>query len=884
MTLFRILMSRCAALFRRRALDEDLEDVLHSHLDFAITENIERGMSATEARQTALREFGGVTQIGEHYRMQRGLPFFAVLAQDLRFALRQLHKAPGFTWTAILTLALGIGATAAMFSVIDAVVLRPLPYKDAERIVMVKTHSASNFWQWSSWPGYLDMRRLNTSFEALAGYVDFWGMTLRVGDRAQYLNVTQGSDNFFDVFGVKPMLGRTYLPGEDQPGRNNVLVLSYEVWRQQFHGDRNVVGKTVNLDGSPYVVIGVMPAGFRFPFGKPNLIYIPMHVRPSWVHSYGDHWVETVGHLKHGVSLQSAQAEMAHVMLEIGRQNPETDKGRTAQLTPIAAASHEEKELPEIVVMFGAVLAVLLIACANVTGLQLARGIAREREMALRVAIGAQRSRLVRQLLVENALLGALGAASGLLLATALLSVMKVFLAHAFLRGANIQLNVAVIMVTLAAGVLSSMGAGLIPAWRATHSDPNQALKSGVATGITQRQTRLRAGFVVTQIALSLVLVVFSGLLLVTLRRMLAIDFGFNAKNLLMLGVNIPSGDYKGRNYVKEFMLPFEQRVDAIPGVIAAGFIDQPPVLGFGSGGSRVLVGHAPDPPGHERDSETRGVTPGYYAALGLPIVRGRPFGAQDTPTSQNVVIVNQAWVKEFLTSTEDPVAQAFVGIHNNTAIVGVAHDARQSLADPARPEIDYPFSEMTLWEQQDIGSLSVCLFVRTAVPPLSIVPQLRAVLHEVAPAIAFPTPETMDGLLEDALMTNRMESWLFGSFAGIAVLLAAIGIYGLLMQEVSSRTRDIGVRMALGATPAIIARTMLLRISILLGTGLAAGLVLTLLLRRAAESVVAMQYGRDGVIIAGLMLLLTAIGLAAGIAPTYRAASVDPVRTLRTE
>ena len=883
MALFRILMSRCAALFRRRALDEDLEDELHSHLDFAITENIERGMSATEARQAALREFGGVTQIGEHYRMQRGLPFFAVLAQDLRFALRQLHKAPGFTWTAILTLALGIGATAAMFSVIDAVVLRPLPYKDAERIVMVKTHSASNFWQWSSWPGYLDMRRLNTSFEALAGYVDFWGMTLRVGDRAQYLNVTQGSDNFFDVFGVKPMLGRTYLPGEDQPGRNNVLVLSYEVWRQQFHGDRNVVGKTVNLDGSPYVVIGVMPAGFRFPFGKPNLIYIPMHVRPSWVHSYGDHWVETVGRLKHGVSLQSAQAEMAHVMLEIGRQNPETDQGRTAQLTPIAAASHEEKELPEIAVLLAAVLAVLLIECANVTGLQLARGVAREREMALRVAIGAQRNRLVRQLLVENALLGALGAASGLLLAAGLLSAMKVFLAHAFLRGANIQLNIAVIGVTLAAGVLSSMAAGLIPAWRATRSDPNQALKSGIATGTTQRQNRLRASFVITQIALSLVLVVFAALLMMTLRRMLQIDFGFSAKNLLMLGLNIPSGDYKGRDYVKEFMLPFERRVDAIPGVTAAGFIDQPPVLGFGSSTSQTLVGHAADPPGRERAAETRAVTPGYYAALGLPIVHGRDFGPQDTPESQPVKIVNQAWVKEFLTSKEDPVAQVFVG-KPNKAIIGVVQDARQSLLEPARPEIDNAFSQFSMQEQQNAGSFGICLFVRTAMPPMSIVPQLRATLHEMGPTIAFQTPETVDELLEDALVTNRMESWLFGIFAGISLLLAAIGIYGLLMQEVSSRTRDIGVRMALGATPTIIARTILLRIAALLGTGLTAGLLLTLLFSRAAQTVLAVQYGRDSIMIAGLVLLLAAVGFAAGIVPTYRAASIDPMRTLRTE
>jgi putative ABC transport system permease protein len=868
---------------RRTRNDADLREQMEFHLQEQVEENIARGMSAEEARRQAYLRLGNRQRVHEAVWEAGGLKWLEDLWRDVCYAMRTFGRAPGFAVVAIAVMALGIGATAAMFSVIDAVVLRPLPYNDADRIAMVKTHSASSFWQWASWPGYQDMRRQSTSFDALAGYEDFWGMTLRTGDRAQYLNVTQGSDNFFDVFGVKPLLGRTYLPGEDQPGRNNVLVLGYEVWRQWFHGDRKIVGKTVDLDGNPYVVIGVMPAGFRFPLGKPNLIYIPMHVRPLWAHSYRDHWVQTVGRLKRGVSLESAQAEMAHVMLEIGEQNPESDKGRSAQVIPITAASHEENELPEIAVMLGAVLAVLLIACANVTGLQLSRGIAREREMALRVAIGGQRSRLVRQLLVENALLGALGAIAGLLIAAGLLSAMKVFLAHAFLRGANTQLNVAVIAVALAAGVLSSMAAGLIPAWRATRSDPNQALKSGVATGTTQRQTRLRAGFVVTQIGLSLVLVVFSGLLLLTLRRMLQIDFGFNPKNLLMLGINIPTGDYKGRNYVKEFMLPFEQRVDGIPGVIAAGFIDQPPVLGFGSGTSQVLVGHAPDPPGHERTAETRGVTAGYYAALGLHIVRGRNFGPEDTPESQPVKIVNQAWVKEFLTSKENPVGQVFVG-KPNKRIIGVVQDARQSLLDPVRPEIDNAFSQFSVEEQQNAGSFGICLFVRTAVPPMSIVPQLRAALHAMAPSIAFQAPATMDDLVDDALVTNRMESWLFGIFAGIAVLLAAIGIYGLLMQEVSSRTRDIGVRMALGATPAIIARTVLQRIAMLLGAGLTAGVLLILLLRRAAESVIAVQYGRDGLVMAGLVLLLAAVGFVAGILPAYRAASVDPMQALRTE
>jgi putative ABC transport system permease protein len=873
-------------LLKKPHAEAQLDDEVRAYVDMVTDEKIAAGVSPAEARRSTLAELGGVEQVKQAVREERSGAGIELLWQDLRYGLRQLRKSRGFSFAAVLTLALGIGTTAAMFSVLDAVVLRPLPYNDIGRIVDVRAHSASTFWQMCSWPGYLEMRRQIATFQDLAGYAPYWGMTLRAGDQAQYVHVTQGTDNFFHVFGVNPMLGRTFLPGEDTPGKNNIVVLSYEIWRRSFNGNRNVIGTTAHLDGESYQVVGVMPAGFRFPLGEPNVVYIPVHVRPSWVDGWRDHWLLTIGLVKPGVALQTAAADMSRVMANIGNQQPDSDKGRTVQLMPITSALRGENELPEIWVMLGAVLAVLLTACVNVAGLLMVRGLAREREMALRIAIGAARLRIVRQLLVENALLGTMGGAIGLLFAMGLLAAMKVFLAQAFMRGGNVRLNLPVALVALGVGVISSIGAGLLPALRASKSDPNRALKSGISAGTSRSQYRLRAGFVITQVALSLVLVVFSGMLLLTLRRMLRTDLGFDTRNLMMLGINIPSGDYSERGYVQSFMAPMAEQVVAIPGVVAAGFSDQPPALGYGSGGTMQLVGQPPDPPDRERVSETRTVTPGYYAAIGLPLVQGRRFSSRDTPASQPAVIVNEAWVKEFLTNYQDPVGQAFrqPGGKPNISIVGVVANARQNLADPARPEIDFPFSNLSLQQQKDTGSLSVCLFVRTAVPPSTIVAQLRKTLHDVAPAVAFQTPSTMDDLLEDVLVNNRMESWLFGIFASIAVLLAAVGIQGLLTQEVTSQTRDIGVRMALGASRVAIAQMILKRISLLLTVGLGAGMGIILLLHRVVASVVALQFGRDGLIVAGLALLLGAIGLVAAVPPARRAASIDPMQTLRME
>ncbi len=812
------------------------------------------------------------------------------LWKDLRYAVRRLRKSPGFAVTAVLTLALGIGAAAAMFSVFDVVMLQPLPYKNVDRIVSVSTTAAANYSQPESWPEYQDMRRLNSTFSVLAGETyQGGGVTLTQGSQATFLHRVQGTDNFFDLYGVKPLLGRTYLPGEDRNGRNDVAVLSYSVWQQYFGGNRSIVGQTIHLDGSPYTVIGVMPPGFRVAFDTPNVIYTPLHMSPDQIRSRGSHWMPVFGRMKPGVSYAQAQADMNHVLNEMGKQFPDEDKGKTAKVFPIIDFLHQDRngnnDRPVVWLLLTAVFAVLLIACTNVAGLLLARGLLHEREMAVRTALGAGRMRLATQTLTESILLGLGGGIAGIILAMLLLAAVKQFLEKAFTLGGDARLNVPVLIATLILSLLASVTAGLIPAWRAARMDPNHALKAGGNAGTTRHQHRLRAGFVVVQVALSLMLLVCSGLLLLGLRGLLRTDLGFNPKNLLTLEVDIPSGDYKNRDFGQALIQPLEARVQAIPGVTAVGSNDLMPIAQWGSNSDLALVGKPVDSIDKQRLTEIRFVTPGYFAAMQLPLLKGREFTAQNTTNSQPVAIVNNAWVKEFLDKEEDPLAQAFAGDSPSDpqiAIVGVARSGRQDIAQPPMPEADFPLTQMPQSWQAFVPGFY--LFIRTSVPPAGITAQLRRALHDVAPTVAFRTPETMESVLDDALVTNRMLSWLFGLFASIALLLTAIGIYGLLSQEVAGRTRDIGIRMALGATRAGVVRLVLLRTALLLGVGTAIGLAGILLARQLLTAVLTIQLARDGWAITATVLTLTFVGLIASLAPTRRAASVDPIQALRSE
>lgn len=800
--------------------------------------------------------------------------------QDLRYALRQLKKTPGFGAAVIATLALSIGITAAVFSVLYAMLIRPLPYQDADRIVALETRSPEGYTQPASYPEYLDWRRMNHGFSALAGYSGYGSVNFEGPTGPIALHVVKGTDNFFDVFGVSPILGRTFAAGEDEDGKNNVVVLSYETWQQLFGGRNDVIGEKVKLDGNAYVVIGVMPAGFRFPINKVNTVYTPLHMPKQQREGRGSHWMQTVGRLKAGVPLSQAQADLSSVFDDLERQYPDS-KGRKVKLialdTFILGKSDSSLKL-----LLYAVIALLMLGCVNVAGLMLARGVRREREMALRSAVGAARARIIRQILTEALLFAVCGALGGVVLGAGLLRVIRLLLISALSRGAEVTLNVPVLLAALFAAVLVTILAALIPALRLSGTAPSMTLRAGGSAGTTRGQHRLRAAFVVTQVALALALLVVSGLLMHMLGGLKNTELGFSPDNILTAEIDLSPGRYEGRDVMADFYNPLLDKIRAIPGVDAAGIIQVLPIQNWGWNSEIHVAGTPPAPANAVTLAEDRIITPGYYDVFKDRLVRGRLLDPTiDTRGSKPVIVVNEAFVKKFIPAGRDPIGMQID--NDKSQIVGVVKNIRQNIYEPPLAEMDYMAAQVpTGWEQLMLNNMT--LVVRTSVAPESIGPSLRKVFHDVDPTLPFRTPETMQSVIADTLIFERLENWLFGTFAALAVLLAIVGLYGLISHEVELSTRDIGVRMALGASRGRILSGIYRRVGWMLGGGVVIGLLLTTFAQKYISSVVAMHMDKDAGRILGLALALIGAGLVAAFFPARRASSVEPVVALRDE
>jgi putative ABC transport system permease protein len=811
-----------------------------------------------------------------------------MLIQDLRYALRQLRHAPGFACTVALTLALSVGVATAVFCVIDTVILRPLPFVHPERIVSIQSISRSGYTQPASWPSFRDERAQAHAFSALAGYNDFFKATVETpASGPVLLDTVHSSDNFFQVFGVQPLLGRTYLPGEEQDGKNQVVVLSYEAWQTYFGGDRNVLNRTVKMDGVAYTIIGVMPAGFRYPLSMRNVIYTPRLIDKPWMQNRGTHWMRTVARIKDGVTLEQAQADLQHVFADLARAYPNTDAGRTVHLQPLAQAVVGESRGP-LWTLLGAVLAVLAIGCVNIAGLLLARGVKREREMAMRTAIGAGRARLISQVLTEGVVVALLGAAGAVLMATGMLDLMRLFLIKALARGADIHMNWTVLGVGIALAVAVSLAASLYPALRLSGLDPNRVLKSGGNTGMDRGQHHLRSGFVITQVALTLLLLVVSSLLIRVVTRYRHADLGFDPNHIMAASINLTPSRYEGRDAIADFFDPLAERVRQIPGVRAVGMISILPIENWGSNSDIHIAGQPPNPPQQEMLAEQRLVSTGYFDVFGIPLHRGRMLSPSlDPPGNPSVaVVVNDAFVKKFIPPGLDPTAQRVDGSDKQeewTRIVGVAGNIRQNIYEPPLAEMDYLINSEPVKDRADkLNGMELVL--RFDGDPGPIIPALRSAIHEVDPTVPFKSATTMSDVVSETLVFERMESWLFGIFAGLALLLALVGLYGLVSHEVEQSRRDIGVRMALGASRQRILGIVMRRVAWLLAAGTAAGVILTFFTQKIIEIVIHFEARQEAGGLTIIALLLVAVGLLAALIPAARAASTEPMQALRTD
>ena len=891
MSIFR----RITNLFSRSKVDREIKRELSAHIELRVEDNIARGMSARAARRDALVRFGNPVVVRERTVAADAALLLESIYADVRFALRQLAKSPGFAIVAVLALSMGIGAASAIFSVVDAVMLRPLPFDHQERLVLPFMKSRHGGSTPSSVPTYLEERAQLKTFAAMAGYSTLDRINLEGPAGTVSLPAVKTTDNFFDVFGVVPMLGRGFLPGEDIPGKDFVAVLSYEVWQAQFGGRKDVVGQSVRLDGNPYTIVGVMPVGFRYPMYIKEGIYTPLHTPASWRTARGFHWMRTVGRMKEGVTLEQAQADISRVMANLGQAYPEQEEGHTAQLIPLAeevngfGADQNKRMEGPIRTLVLAVMALLGIACVNVAGLLLARGVKREREMALRAAVGANRRRLIGQLLNESLVLAGAGLAGGLLLSWGLLKAMNVFLVEAMARGADVQLNWKVVAMAAGAALLTSVVASLAPALRLSSADPNAALRAGATGAGTGRgQHRLRSGFVVAQVALSLVLLMVSGLLLKHLQGLLKTDLGFDAKHTMATQIALSRGRYEGRDPLPTFYQPLLERVSRLAGVKAAGLIDMIPVAEWGSGYEVHITGQAPYPKNAAMGAETRLVSQGYFNAMGIQLHRGRLLTPSlDRPeNASSKMVVNEAFRRKFFASGGDPVGAHIDDadkLEGKSEIVGVATDIRQDLQSTPMPEMDWLIDAIQPKDRFD-QLRNMMLIVRFDGDAKALTAMLGDTIRRVDPSVPFRVAVTMEEVVSEQLTMERMEGWLFGIFAGFALLLAVIGLYGLVSHEVELRAREIGIRMALGSTRGTMMVQVLRRVALLIVSGTATGWVLALAASKVLASVVEIHAAQDIGLLAGVSVGMAVVGMLTSIGPAKGAASIEPMQALRSE
>ena len=876
------IQALCRNLFRRRKVEQELSDELAQAFEFLVESKIRDGTSRSEARRLAAIELGGVEQLKEEIREFRAGHSLEALFRDVRFGLRMLLKTPGFTVVALATLALGIGANTAIFSLVNGVLLRPLPFPDAERIIYIEgknpaagiTESNISFLDFTDWSQQTDL------FASTAAY---WTGNAQFGadgaepERVPRAGVTTG---FFSVLGVHPVLGRTFVSQDDKGWPQTVAIISHGLWKRRFGSDPAIVGKQVQMSARPLTIIGVMPPGFEYP--EQTQVWVPTAVNLRDEPRDNRVW-SAIARLNTGIDLKQAQTRLSAINAQLAKQFHETNKGWDVFISTLQERLVREVK-PSLLALLGAVGFVLLIACANVANLLLARSAARQKEMAIRAAMGASRSRVLRQMLTESILLSAIGGVAGLFLSIWLTDVLMSMLPEGAPRIEQIGIDYRVLTFALGVSALTGILFGIVPALQASKLDVTSALKEGGRSGEGHRRTSARSLLLIGEVALSLMLLVGAGLLIKSFLRLQEVRPGFNAHNVLIANLALQGPKYKDDQPCVEFFRQLIERLEAVPGVQAAGGSVNLPLNASGYAIGRGFIPEGrPLTVDEAKDAMFSTITGDYFRALQIPLLSGRTFEPRDNAEGPKVVIINETTAKRHFGSPTAAIGKrlsiwaGFRG-HDEKAlheIVGVVGDTKTgSLTGEGGMQIYVPHAQDSQWNFMG-------LVIRTAGDPAAFAATLR---HEVQ-ALDKDQPvynvRTMDDVVINSLGTRRVSMQLFAVFACAALLLAAIGIYGVMAYSVTQRTQEIGIRMALGAQKSDILRLVVRQGMTVTLIGVIAGLAGAFALTRVIANLLFGVGASDPVTFVAIPLLLIFVSLIACYLPARRAARLNPTAAL---
>jgi putative ABC transport system permease protein len=801
------------------------------------------------------------------------------LLNDTRYAIRTMLKSPSFTAVSVIALALGIGANTAIFSVVNAVLLRPLPYKDPDRLVHVHRMQPPIQRGPISRPDYFEWETQQEVFQGLAAF--FWRTYNLTGvDQAEKLAGARVTGSFFSLFGMSPASGRFFDSSDDQPGAPRIAVIGYGLWQRRFGGSPDLAGKTIALNGEIYTVVGIAPAAFQFPRGAdvwtPDLLSEEKTKR-------GSNYLKIIARLKDGVTRSQAQAQMNQIAAALAEKYPANDTNLTVAIAPLLEEQVGNIR-PVLLILLGAVAFVLLIACANVANLLLARSTARQKEFAIRTALGAGRLRIARQLLTESILLALIGGFIGVLLSVWGTHLLAAAAPASIPRVKEIGLDKYVLGFTLLVSLLTGIIFGLAPALQVSRTDLNETLKEGGRGNAGSSPHRALVGrvLVVSEIALSLVLLVSAALLIESIKRLTQVSPGFDPQGVLAADVSFPrspSTDKEDDQAPARFLSEAEQRIASLPGVQSVGTISDLPVTGNSSvNGDFNVEGRPPYNPGEEPVAEFRLVTPNYFRAIGIPLIKGRELTARDDKNSPPTIMINQA-LADRIFSDEDPIGKRLLALDGKPhEIVGIAGNARQwGLDRPSDPEIYFPFSQTNFTSEST-------LVVRTTGEPAALIEGVRSAVRDVSSDAPVFRAKTMMNVMANSTAQQRFNMILMTVFAAVALVMAAIGLYGVISYSVTQRTHEIGIRMALGASSGDVVKLVVGQGMLLAAAGVAAGLGAALALTRLLSSLLFGISPTDPITFAVISLILTAVALAACFVPARRATRVDPMIALRYE